>query len=264
MKDYHEPFEEIKKLVEKQNYTEAADRMELFMAEVEHAYKEQKGDAFSFNHILEVYQYEYFKKPQTSPVYTDLNISAFYRFYGFVLMHLHLFMDAIEAYENALSWNPVDLDALLQLVELYKRTKQPEKVKEYSFLCYDLCCTRATLAHFYRGLGFYYLEKQKPDIAIPLYIYSNIYYETKQANHELDYLEKALNQPIKKYTIPQLQEILKANQIPIGPNADTIGIAYRVGQLELETGNMENARDCFTMVYDLTMDLEVKEILEKL
>ena len=264
MKDYQKPFEEIKKLVEKQNYTEAADQLEPFLEEIETDYKTQKGNSFSFNHILEVYEYEYFKKPQIQTSYTDLNISAFYRFYGFVLMRLNLFTDAINAYQNALNWNPVDLDAILQLVELYKRTEQVEKVKEYSFLSYDLCSTRATLAHIYRGLGFYYLENQKPEIAIPLYIYSNIYFETKQANEELNYLEKALHQPSKKYTIKELQEILKQNQIPVGPNADTIGITYRVGQLELEAGNIQNAKDCFTMVYDLTMDTEVKEILEKI
>lgn len=264
MKDYRQPFEEIKKLVEKQNYIEASDQLELFLEEIEKDYQTQKGLSFSFNHILEVYEYEYFKKSQTQITHTDLNISAFYRFYGFVLMRLNLFTDAIKAYQNALEWNPVDLDALLQLVELYKRTEQLEKVKEYSFLCYDLCCTRATLAHFYRGLGFYYLEKQKADIAIALYTYSNIYFETKQAKEELGYLEQALKQPVKNYTIKQLQEILKQNQIPVGPNADTIGITYRVGQLELEAGNIENAKDCFAMVYDITMDKEVKELLEKL
>lgn len=264
MKDYKAPFEKIKKLVEKQNYDDAADLLEPFMEEIETAYQAKKGTAFSFNHILEVYEYEYFKKPLTPPEYTDLNISAFYRFYGFVLMHLNLFTEAIEAYEKALSWNPVDLDAILQLVELYKRTGELEKVKKYSFLCYDFCCTRATLARFYRGLGFYYLETQQPDIAIPLYIYSNIYYETKQANNELDFLEKALNAPLKQYSIQELQAVLKGNQIPIGPNPDTLGIAYRVGQLELESGNIDNARDCFTMVYDLTLDAQVKEILEKI
>lgn len=264
MKDYREPFEEIKKLVEKQNYEEAADRLEPFMEEIEDAYQSQKGSTFSFNHILEVYEYEYFHKPESTPAYTDLNISAFYRFYGFVLMHLNLFTEAIEAYENALTWNPVDLDALLQLVELYKRTEQLEKVEEYSFRCYDYCCTRATLARFYRGLGFYYLGSYKPEVAIPLYIYSNIYYETKQAHNELDYLEKALCQPVNEYTISELQDILKEYHIPVGPNPDTLGIAYRVGQLELEAGNIENAKDCFTMVYDLTMDAEVKEILEKI
>ena len=264
MKDYRKPFEEIKKLVEKQNYEDAAELLEPFLDEIESSYQAQKGKAFSFNHILEVYEYEYFLKPTTPPEYTDINISAFYRFQGFVFMHLNLFTEAIEAYEKALSWNPVDLDAILQLVELYKRTGEPEKVKEYACLCYDFCCTRATLASFYRALAFYYLETKQPDIAIPLYIYSNIYYETKQANAELDFLEKALNKPINRYTIPELQSILKTNQIPIGPNADTLGIAYRVGQLELESGNIDNARDCFTMVYDLTLDAELKEILEKI
>lgn len=264
MKDYRTPFEEIKKLAEKQNYEEAADRLETFMEEIEADFSTKKGTAISFNHILEVYEYDYFKKSEAAPVYTDLNISAFYRFYGFVLMHLNLFTEAIEAYENALSWNPVDLDALLQLIELYKRTKEPEKVREYSFRSYDLCCTRATLAQFYRGLGFYYLENYKPEAAIALYLYSNIFYPTKQADEELSYLRTALNQPVREYSIRELQKLLSDYQIPTGPNPDTLGIAYRVGQLELDAGNIENAKDCFSMVYDLTRDEEVREILEKI
>ena len=67
MKDYKEPFEEIKKLVEKQNYEDAADLLEPFLEEIEAAYQSKKGSSFSFNHILEVYEYEYFKRPVTPP-----------------------------------------------------------------------------------------------------------------------------------------------------------------------------------------------------
>lgn len=262
MKDYQIEFEYIKKLVEKKEYNSAKDNMKLLLEKLENELNEKKGTYFSFNHILEAYEYQYFK--ETNKInHTDINISAFYRFYGFILMNLNEIGPAITAYELALDWNPVDLDSLFQISELYKRSGDLKNTKQITFQLYNYCCTRATLAHFYRNLGFYYLESYKPQIAIPLYIYSNIFYETKQAHSELEYLEKALKKPNKNYTLKELQTILKQEQIPIGPNPDTIGIAFRVGQLEMEAGNISNAFDCFSMVYDLTYDEEAKMLLEK-
>lgn len=262
MKDYQIEFEQIKQLVEKKENKSAKENMKLLLETLEMEFNEKKGTYFSFNHILEAYEYQYFKSPSIIN-HTDINISAFYRFYGFILMNLNEIGAAITAYEIALDWNPVDLDSLFQISELYKRSGDLKNTKRITFELFNYCCTRATLAHFYRNLGFYYLESYKPQIAIPLYIYSNIYFETKQAHSELDYLEKALKKPIKKYTLKELQTILELEQIPIGPNPDTVGIAFRVGELELEAGNISNAYDCFSMVYDLTHDKEAKILLEK-
>lgn len=264
MKDYQNEFEQVKQLVEKKNYVSARENMYLLLKRLEQDLEDKKGIYFSFNHILEAYEYQYFKKPSKEIKYTELNVSAFYRFYGFILMNLNRIGDAITAYETALDWNPVDLDSLFQISELYKKSGDLKNTRKITFELYNYCCTRATMAHFYRNLGFYYLESYQPDIAIPLYIYSNIFYETKQAHSELDYLEQALKKPIKNYTLKELQHILAHENIPTAPNPDTIGIAFRVGQLEMEAGNSSNASDCFSMVYDLTYDEEAKMLLEQI
>lgn len=264
MDKYQETFEKIKKLTEKKEYLSASKEMKQLLEQLEQDLKGKKGTYFSFNHILEAYQYQYFKKPDKKPFFTEINIAAFYRFYGFILMHLNRIGESITAYENALDWNPVDLDAFFQLSELYKKSGDLKHTKETTLALYNYCCTRATMAHFYRNLGFYYLESYKPEIAIPLYIYSNIFYDTKQAHNELEYLSKALNQPIREYSIKELQAVLSGEQLPTGPNPDTIGITFRVGQLELELEHFSNAFDCFSMVYDLTQDKEAKEMVTML
>lgn len=264
MDNYEQLFEEVKQLTEKKEFAPASEKMKLVLEQLEHDLQGQKGKSFSFNHILEAYQFQYFKQHKEEVLFTDVNCSAFYRFYGYILMNLNQIGNAIIAYENALDWNPVDLDALFQLSELYKKSGDLKHTKETTLSLYNYCCTRATMAHFYRNLGFYYLESYKPEIAIPLYIYSNIFYDTKQANNELDYLEKALQKPIKEYSIKELQTILSNEKIPIAPNPDTIGITFRVGQLELELEHFSNAYDCFSMVYDLTHDKEAGELAEQL
>ncbi len=257
-----ELYSQAKELIKDKNYKEAIDVLKKLITEAESQYKGLEGKVFSFNHILETYYYAYFKKDVSKIEYTDYNINAFYRMLGFAQMHMDKHIDAITSYDKALKWNPVDLDTYLQLAELYKKVENLEGEKRVTLESYNYCCTRSTMARFYRNMGFYYLQKYMPDVAGALYVYSNIYYETEYAHNELDFIAKATQKEIPDYDIGSLQKILSDNDIPIGPNSDTIGITYRVGQLELEAGNKDAARDCFMMVYDLTQDEEVKQILE--
>lgn len=257
-------YDEIIEDIDKKQYEKAGRSMELLLKETLEEYKHLLGKAYSFNHILEVYYYDYFIGKGKNIEHTPINISAYYRLDGFLKMELSRYADAAGAYETALLWNPVDLDSLLQLGELYKRLGRKEKCLSITKQLYPYCCTRAALSRYYRNLGYYFLESYQPDSAAALYIYSNIFYKSRQADKELAYLEKALKRPVPDLSIQELQAALKKEAVPIGPHPDTLGITYRAGQLELEKGNKDNARDCFTMVYDLTLDEEIKELLSQL
>ncbi|MFA9463207.1 MAG: hypothetical protein ACERKN_02835 [Velocimicrobium sp.] len=259
-----EYYEEINALIQEKKYSTADKKMDDLLSTITPLYQKQLGKYYSFNHVLEVYYYDYFLNHDASILHTDINLSAYYRLHGFIKMQLDDFKSAAKSYETALVWNPVDLDSLLQLGELYKRLGNLKDCRRVSESAYNFCCTRATLARYYRNLGFFYLESYQPDIATALYQYSNIYYPSTQADNELIYLEKALNRPTPTLSLNEIQQILSNESIPTGPNPDTIGITYRVGQLELEGGNIENAKDCFTMVYDLTQDVQIKTILDQL
>ena len=120
------------------------------------------------------------------------------------------------------------------------------------------------MARFYRNMGYYYLEKEEFETATALYQYSNIFCYTDSADRELRFIGRAQDKDIPEYDIPAMQKILGENNIPLGPNPDTIGITFRVGQLEMDRDNFESARDCFMMVYNLTQDAETKAYIEKI
>lgn len=258
-----ELYRKAKEKIKEKNYREAVSVLTELTSRAEERYKNCSGKRFSFNHILEVYYYAYFKKDVSKLEYTDCDINAFYRMLGFAQMHLDRHIDAIKSYDMAIKWNPVDLDTYLQLGELYKKGKNLEALKKVTSELYNYCCTRATMARFYRNMGFYYLEKSDPETAGVLYTYSNIYYHTEHADRELEFVARALQRDAFSYPLSYMQQVLDGKQIPKGPNSDTIGITYRVGQLELEAGNLDNARECFMMVYDLTQDEEVEKILKE-
>lgn len=260
----YELYNEAKKCIEGKKYSRAVKVLEEMTGLAEKEYKGREGKWFSFNHILETYYYVCFMKDASPLQYTEYNISAFYRLYGFSLMKLTRYEKAKDAYLQAVKWNPVDLDSYVQMAELYKQMKDLEGVKKVTMKFYDFCCTRETMARFYRNMGYYYLEKNELETAAALYQYSNIFCPTDSAARELRFIERAWDKEMTEYDIPSIQKLLSENNIPLGPNPDTIGITFRVGQLEMDKDNFECARDCFMMVYNLTQDAETKAYLEKI
>ncbi len=268
-KSINKKYTLCKELITKKDYKAARNNLLELIDMVEPIYISPAKKYFCFNHIIESYYYSYFHKDDSELNYAMHNVNDYYRLLGFVYMHLERLDDAVMAYNKSLVYNPVDLDTYFQLGELYKKQSNLRALKKASFELYNYCCSRATIAHFYRNLGFYYLETKRPKEAMALYIYSNIFYETKQAVSELEFLKASLTltdeyEAALRNDIKALQKILTDLEIPTGPNPDTIGITYRVGQLERDAFRYENAYDCFSMVYDLTLDEEVKSELVKL
>lgn len=258
-------YEEVKELIKAGEFVTAKTIMETILAAVEGAYEENEDSLYmSFNHVMELYIYSYYYKPVKEVRFADIPYNEYYRTYGFVLAQLELFDEAQKAYKNAITWNPVDLDSILSIAEVYKFQNNLEQFLKTTKQIHRFACTRATMARFYRNAAYYYLETLKPEVARALYVYSNIFFDTENANNELTYIEKALNTPTPEYSLAMLQEILKENEIEIGPDSVTIGIIYRVGQMMMEDGDKELAKDCFSIVYDITQDTEVKELLQKL
>ena len=120
------------------------------------------------------------------------------------------------------------------------------------------------MARYYRNMAFYYLSLYKPEIARACYLYSNIYYHTENADSELNYIEEALKEKTPKADIRQIQKLFDENGIQPGPDSNTIGIVYKVGEILLKDRDYKLARDCFSIVYDITQDKAVEKLLDEL
>ena len=116
----------------------------------------------------------------------------------------------------------------------------------------------------FRNMGFYYLSAYKPEVARACYIYSNIYYKTDNADAELSYIEQALNQETPKLSVKEMQKMFDDEGIEPGPSSDTIGVIYRVGQIMMESQDYRLAKDCFSIVYDITQETQLKTLLDEL
>lgn len=225
--------------------------------------KYTQGNFYSFNHIIELYLFQYYCKESVSGLAEEpmnrwyLELGNSYEKSG----DLEL---ALEAYEKASQWNPVDLDARLAKIEVEKKRGELESVWKDTLELYPFLCSRATMARFYRNLGFYFVEMYKPEMAAILYDYSNLFFATVNADNELDYVEEALQKEFPKYEVSQLQEKISEIKIPVGAPSETLGIIYEVGKSEERKGHKKEAAECYMMLYDLTQDEEIKEKLNNL
>ena len=216
------------------------------------------------NHIMEYYIYACYFEPEMDVKMPELPIAEYYRTYAELCVKLQKYKRAEDAYKNALCWNPVDLDSYLGLAECYKNLNMLSRYLDVTKQAYRFCCSRATMARYYRNMGFYYVTRYNTEAARVCYTYSNIYYKTDNADNELKYLEQALNDKTPEYSVKQMQEILDKNEVEPGPDSKTIGIIYRVGELMMNDKDYRLARDCFSIVYDITQETQLKTLLDEL
>lgn len=220
--------------------------------------------AISLNHIMEYYIYAFYYKPDWDVTATQIPIGEYYRTHGELCIRLSRFKEGADSFKKAICWNPVDLDAILGLAECYRKLNMLDRYYIVTKQAYRYCCTRATMARYYRNMGYYYLAKYEPEVARACYVYSNIYYKTENADNELKYIEEAVREKTPELSIAQMQEMFEKHDIEPGPAADTIGVIYRVGELMMEDNEYQLARDCFSIVYDITRQKELEPVLDEL
>ena len=188
----------------------------------------------SLNHVMEYYIFAYYFQPATEVRCTDIPYGEYYRTYGQLAL-------SMQKYQN-----------------------QREKYLTVTRQAYRYCCTRATMARYYRNMAFYYLSGYEPETARACYQYSNVYYHTENADSELKYISEAIQQETPQTDIRAIQKLFDEKQIEPGPDSQTIGIVYKVGEILLKDGDYKLAKDCYSIVYDITQDASAEKLLNEL
>lgn len=282
LSDIKDRYKDYKEIFDSGDLERSADILEEMLQRIEEASGERRAGQFendtfvkksdmdgrpiyiSLNHVMEYYVYACYFEPEADVKCTEIPVGEYYRTYGELCLRLSKFHRAEDAYRKAICWNPVDLDSYLGLAECYKNLNMLSRYLDITRQAYRFCCTRATMARYYRNMGFYFVAKYQTEAARVCYTYSNIYYKTENADNELKYLEDALKEETPEYSIRDMQKILEEQDVEPGPDSKTIGIIYRVGELMMEDKDYALARDCFSIVYDITQEGRLKTLLDEL
>ena len=215
-------------------------------------------------HISEVFLFEYYCLGDDEYEISDEDTLTPHKIKAKELLFETDYAKAQQEWLSAHIENPVDMESILGIILCCKQLGDLEGEYSYTTKSYNYCCTRAELAAYYRNLGWYYLEKYNPEVASACYLYSKCFEDSKQADAELEFLEKAMGKKVTDKDLDQIQKILTENGIPTEADSVTLALLYKAAQEADEAGDTQQALDCYRMVYDLTVDEEVGRIINNM
>lgn len=268
--DIHSVLEEVRFNQYKKNYDKALELIEQVIQKVETLYndglyKEDKvSKFFCFDEVMEEILYKFHKKPKKEVRGCDIPYAKIYMQYGSLLIDKERWEEAQEVLLKALEWNPCSSHIIFELCETYKHFGQLEKFYETVIDTFKYCFTETDLARCYRYLGWYFVEKELYDEAICVYILSFQYEKNQSVQSELFYISQSTGKDIVKPEIDDIKKLAEKYNFPVGADEDLLGLVMYLGKQSLKEEVIPAAKYYFGILYRLTEDDDVKEILDRL
>ncbi len=251
-----------------------ADKViETLEPEIERFERDEKGyedtdevEHFVFTQPMETVLYKFKFKTNKKILRPVEPVTDFYFLYGVAKKVKGDNDAAIDALSKASRWNPVacgiwleyadyirergDLDTFMEIVE---------KAFEYAFLPGDL-------ARCYAAFSRFFFERGHMEIAIACMQMSFMFVKKPNPFATIMYkeIEKQVEpEALKPKSVAQIAEILKKSKIPYTPDKDVIGLAFTHGKKCLESGEKRPALYYLRIVFNLTHDPKVEELIKE-
>ena len=253
---YKKNFETAMKLSEA--LVEKADRNPMFTNDAVSEY-------FTFNELFEELLYAYHNEPEKTLRKAEFPFAAIYLQHGSLLFEQKRYLEAREVLEKARRWNPANAKIAFEYMETFKILGEKEKFAELTKETFKYAFRPDDLARCYRNLGYYFIEKELYKEAAGCYILSLQYdRENKMAQSELYYIQNKAPEKFKEPTLDEMREYGAKYNFPVGADDDILGIAFSYGKQFAEDGKNEAAIYFFEILYGLTDDEEIKEMIDQL
>lgn len=261
-------LEEVSNKIGEKNYEKAKELIEELVNKLESLTinkKDAVGEYFNFNEAMEEILFRHFYKSGKEVRHTSIPYSIIYLQYGSLLLELGKIKESREALKKAISWNPINLNTTFEYIETFKATGEFEKFAELTREAFKHAFRSKDVAHCYRNMGYYFIEKELYKVAVGCYLLSMNYDKDNQnAKGELFYIENKTGTKIKEPTMEEIKEYSKKYMFPLGANEEVISIAYNYGKHFAEEGQEEPAKYFMLIIYELTQDENIKKIIDNI
>ena len=244
---------------------EAALKAEIDKVEQLNLYNDGHADYYDFNTLMEMVMFQS-QHPEIQPV-ADIEepLNRLYAMYGSILLEQGKLDEAEEALAIAMDWNPMSAAIAFEYAEVFKQKKDWEKFKELTTAVFPIAYKRKEIAHCYRNLGYYFVEKQMWDEAVGCYLLSMSFADAEgryQAELELKYIHEETEGQAQRPSIGALRSYGDKYGFPVGPDAKIIETAMQYGKSMLANKKYEHANYFLDIAYKLTESKELKELLD--
>ena len=184
--------------------------------------------------------------------------------YSYSLIENQKIDEAEEALKKANKWNPVSTTIMGELSEVYKIKKDYENYLYWSKRIIQYATSSKTLARGYRNIAYYYCDIEEYEKSAAIYHFSRFFEENKQVTSELFYIAEKLGKLPEEPKLDNIKDLFKQEDIQFGASDIVIGAAYQIAKACLDNNDSQNALYYLFVVYDLTHDEEIHNLIKKL
>ncbi len=181
-------FKRIKSLEKQKDFLGVVDEADKLLKIIGSPHSSKDKANYSFESISEFVQYIGLH-PDESVQWTGEQTSLTLMHKATALFELGNYQDAKVCLQQAIQYNPLNLQYKFELVENLLQLKEYEEVEKTLRIILSEVIYPTDIAHVYRRFGYYYAEINKLDEAIAVNIYSLNFAKSDKVPAELMYIQ---------------------------------------------------------------------------
>lgn len=254
----------IEMLKSKQNLENALKLAEELYSKITEGFTESDTTKFvSLRNSFEDNLYQIVFKPEKTLNRTPFDFSRMITAYGYILVEYREFEKAVEVLKKAIEYNPVDCGPKFELSEIYKLQKDKDKIIEITKETLKVASSPATIARCYTNLGYMCVDLKEYDDAVAFYYASILFYPYSAVKAELRNISMITGQRLTPPDDDAVQKTFEKYGIPYGPDKTVIEVSALLSQQSLMNNNTKDALIYLKILYGLTNDQQIKDIILK-
>ena len=191
------------------------------------------------------------------------DLSVYITTYAYILTETGSPYDAIPVLRRAIEFNPVDCAPMFELAEVYKLLQNRKRLLEITRDTIKVASSPVTLARCYANMGYMLTDSGDFDDASGFYQASTMMYPHKMIPYEMGHLAQLKGSPLRQYTNEELTKIFAKYDMKFGFNPEVVRVASELAAYYLGERNIPNALNSLKMVYNMTRDDNIKNIILK-
>lgn len=248
----------------KQNLENALKLAEELYGKITDGFSESDTTKFvSLRNSFEDNLYQIIFKPEKTLNRTPFDFSRMITAYGYILVEYREFEKAVEVLKKAAEYNPVDCGPKFELAEIYKLQKDKEKIIEITKETLKVASSPAAIARCYTNLGYMCVDLKEYDDAVAFYYASILFYPYSAVKAELRNISMITGQRLTPPDDATVQKVFEKYNIPYGPDKTVIEVSALLSQQSLVNNNIKDALIYLKILYGLTNDPKIKDIILK-